>query len=174
MRDLVGPIQGRAIRDLLQSLLVAETLAPSDPIWILSGWITDIPVVDNRAGRFADVDAEWPLGPVPLSAVLSTIAAHGGSVAIVLRDVDHNKSFLNRLRNVRRSLRDRFRTALAADFHEKGIVGADYDLSGSMNFTHRGIEVNEEHLILRTDGATVAARRLALDARWRDHLSAFD
>jgi len=172
MRDLTGPSQGRAIRDLLQSLLIAETLAPSDPLWILSGWITDIAVVDNRAGRFADVDPDWPLGPVPLTAVLRTIVTRGGSVAIVLRDVDHNRAFLDRLRGFKRSHPGRLKTVATADFHEKGIVGTDYDLSGSMNFTHRGIEVNDEHLILRTDKPTVAGRRLTLDANWRDRLDA--
>lgn len=172
MRDLTGPTQGRAIRDLLQSLLVAETLVPSSPLWILSGWISDIAVVDNRAGRFGDVDPEWPLGPVPLSAVLRTIVRRGGSVAVVLRDVEHNRPFLERLRGIQRSNPGRMRTALASDFHEKGIVGADYDLSGSMNFTHRGVEVNDEHLIFRTDRATVATRRLTLDAHWQDRFDA--
>jgi hypothetical protein len=172
MRDLTGPTQGRAIRDLLQSLLVTETLAPSDPLWLLSGWITDIAVVDNRAGRFADIDPEWPLGPVRLSAVLRSIVIRGGSVAIVLRDVDHNRPFLDRLRSVQRSHPGRLKIALAAEFHEKGMVGTDYDLSGSMNFTHRGVEVNDEHVILRTDRAVVAARRLTLDAHWRSRLNA--
>jgi hypothetical protein len=172
MRDLTGPTQGRAIRDLLQSLLVAETLAPSAPLWILSGWISDIAVVDNRAGRFADIDPEWPLGPVPLSAVLRTIVRRGGAIAVVLRDVEHNRPFLARLRSIQRSHPGRIRFALAPDFHEKGFVGVDFDLSGSMNFTYRGLEVNDEHLILRTDRATVATRRLTLDAHWQDRLDA--
>ena len=159
MRDLTGPSQGRAIRELLQGLLVAETLAPSNPLWVLSGWITDIAVVDTRAGRFSPVDSEWPLGRVPISAV-----------ALVLRDVEHNRAFLNRLRTVGRSCAARVRAALTSEFHEKALVGADYDRSGSMNFTHRGIEVNDEHLILRTDSQTVAARRLTLDAHWRARL----
>ena len=174
MRDLTGPTQGRAIRDLLQTLLVAETLAPSCPLWILSGWITDIAVVDNRAGRFADVDPDWPLGPVPLSAALRTIVARGGSLAVVLRDVSYNRPFLDRLRGIQHSYPGRIRTAVAPEFHEKGMVGTDYDLSGSMNFTHRGVEINDEHLILRTDAAVVATRRLTLDAHWRDRLDAGD
>lgn len=172
MRDLTGPTQGRVIRDLLQSLLVAETLAPSAPLWILSGWISDIAVVDNRANRFADIDPEWPLGPVLLSAVLRTIVRRGGSVAIVLRDVEHNRPFLNRLHSIQRWSPGRIRTTSAPDFHEKGIVGVDYDLSGSMNFTHSGVQVNDEHLVLRTDRATVAERRLTLDAHWRKRLDA--
>jgi hypothetical protein len=172
MRDLTGPTQGRAIRDLLQSLFVAETLAPSRPLWILSGWISDIAVVYNRAGGFRDVDPGWQLAPVPLSAVLRTIVTRGGSVAAVLRDVDHNRRFLERPRAIQRSHPDGMRTALAPDFHEKGIVGADYDLSGSMNFTYRGVEVNDEHLVFRTERAIVAARRLTLDAHWRGRLDA--
>jgi hypothetical protein len=156
----------------LQSLLVAETLAPSNPLWILSGWITDIAVLDNRAGRFCDVDPEWPLGSVPLSSVLRTIVTRGGSVAAVLRDVDHNGSFVQRLRVIQQAYPDAIKIALAPDFHEKGMVGSDYDLSGSMNFTHRGIEVNDEHLIFRTDRAIVATRRLTLDANWRARLNA--
>ena len=170
MRDLTGPAQGRAIRDLLQSLLAAEALAPSDPLWLLSAWISDIPAVDNCAGRFASLDAGWPLGAVSLSAALGTILASGGTLAAVLRDAGHNRAFLERLRMLGQSHPGKVKVALATDFHEKGIVGSDYDLSGSMNLTHSGVEVNDEHLIFRTDAATVAARRLTLDAHWGGRL----
>jgi hypothetical protein len=172
MRDLTGPIQGRAIRDLIQGLLAAEVLAPSNPLWILSAWISDISVVDNRAGQFAAADADWPLTMVPMSGVLQTIVARGGSLAVVLRNVEHNRPFFDRLCAVRGAFPDRVRATLVSDFHEKGIIGSDYDLSGSMNLKHRGIEVNDEHLVLRTDRATVAARRLTLDAHWRSRLDA--
>ena len=172
MRDLTGPIQGRAIRDLLQGLLVAEVLAPSDPLWILSGWITDIAVIDNRAGQFAAADNGWPQTMVPLSAVLRTIVSRGGSLAVVLRDVQHNIPFLTRVSELRAIFPERVRAAITPDFHEKGIVGADYDLSGSMNLTNNGIEVNDEHLIYRVNRATVAERRLTLEARWGSRFNA--
>jgi hypothetical protein len=174
MRDLTGPTQGRAIRDLLQSLLVAEVLSPSAPLWILSGWISDIPIIDNRAGQFSAADAEWPLGTVSLSMVLRTIVKRGGTISIVLRDVEHNLPFFRRIASLRTEFSQRVRAVLIADFHEKGIVGADYDLSGSMNLTHRGLDVNDEHLILRTDSATVAARRLTLEGHWRSRFDAAD
>ena len=170
MRDLTGPTQGRAIRDLLQGLFVAEAIQPSDPLWILSGWISDIPIVDNRARQFAIVDPDWPIDLVPLSSVLRTMLARGGSLAIVLRDVEHNRFFVERLRVLRFEYPDRIKTALTPDFHEKDIVGSDFVLSGSMNFTFRGLEVNDEHIVLRTDPSTVAERRLTLEARWREKL----
>src|SRR5690242_13180917 len=98
MRDLTGPAQGRGIRDLIQSVLVAEALAPSDPLWLLSGWISDIPIIDNRARQFAAVDTEWPSSMVKLSQVLRTLLERGGSIALILRDVDHNKAFVEKLR----------------------------------------------------------------------------
>ena len=33
-RDLHGPAQSRAVRDLLQSLLVAELIHPSPKLWL--------------------------------------------------------------------------------------------------------------------------------------------
>jgi hypothetical protein len=170
MRDLTGPTQGRAIRDLLQALFVSEALQPSDPLWILSGWISDIPVIDNRARQFAIVDPDWPIDFIPLSGVFHTMLARGGSLAIVLREVEHNRFFLERLRSLRAEFPNRIRTKLTPDFHEKDIVGRDFVLSGSMNFTFRGLEVNDEHIILRTDPSTVAERRLTLEAHWREKL----
>lgn len=172
MRDLTGPTQGRAIRDLLQGLFVAEALQPSDPLWILSGWISDIPIIDNRARQFAIVDPDWPIGLVPISSILRTMLARGGSLAMVLRDVEHNRSFVERIRSLRIAFPNRIKIKLAPDFHEKDIVGRDFVLSGSMNFTFRGIEVNDEHIIFRSDAATVAERRLTLEAHWRERFDA--
>ena len=51
-------------------------------------------------------------------------------------------------------------------FHAKGLLGADYFLSGSMNLTLSGISVNGEHLVLRTDPAAVAEQAIELESRW--------
>jgi hypothetical protein len=49
MRDLTGPAQARAIRDLLQSLFALEAVLPSNPLWLLSAWITDASILDKGA-----------------------------------------------------------------------------------------------------------------------------
>jgi hypothetical protein len=54
------------------------------------------------------------------------------------------------------------------------LVGDDYELSGSMNFTRAGISINTEHLIFRTDPAFIAERRLELQARWKARIDAAD
>ena len=47
----------------------------------------------------------------------------------------------------------------------------DYFLSGSMNLTLNGISVNGEHLVLRTDPATVAEQALELASQWEGLLA---
>jgi hypothetical protein len=170
MRDLIGPLQSTAIRDLLQSLLVAETLKPSDPLWILSGWISDIPVIDNSARQFSAIDPDWPVGEVCFSHVFSTLLARGGRIVLILRDDDQNHRFLGKLQKLKEMYKKSLLWNLSEHAHEKGIVGHDFDISGSMNFTFRGIEVNGEHLIYRTDPDAISGRRIILQNQWRELL----
>ena len=174
MRDLTGPSERKSIRQLLQGIFVAEACSPSRPLWILSAWISDIPVVDNSARNFAAVDNAWPVGSVVLSQVLATQLRNGGEVNVVMREVEHNLHFVERLKDLRKKYPESVRWCLADDFHEKGIVACDFALEGSMNFTFNGIEVNDEHLIFRTDQQTVSERRVVLDARWGAMLHATD
>jgi hypothetical protein len=171
MRDLTGPLQASAISDLMQSIFVTESLAPSDPLWILSGWISDIPVINNYAREFSTIDPDWPTGNVSLTQALRTIVSKGGKIAFVLRDVEQNQRFIMLLKPILREFPGQVWWVLGEHEHTKGIVGHDFDLSGSMNFTYRGIKVNSEHLIYRTAAETVAARRLELANHWQE---AFD
>ncbi|MNL68304.1 hypothetical protein D3C87_1930110 [compost metagenome] len=61
---------------------------------------------------------------------------------------------------------DQVRWTIEKDFHAKGLLGADYFLSGSMNLTLNGISINGEHLVLRTDPASVAEQTIELESRW--------
>lgn len=173
MRDLHGPTQSRAIRDLLQSLFVLESLRPSQPLWLLSAWVTDAPVIDNSARQFAAVDPEWHTGAVVLSDALRTLVQRGGTVHVITRPHEVNAAFIARMRALESTYRERLKVLVEDNFHDKGLVGVDYELAGSMNFTRAGINTNIEHIIFRTDAATVAERRLELNARWKDRLDAY-
>jgi hypothetical protein len=167
-RDLFGPGQTGAIRDLLQSLFFAELLKPSALLWLAYGWVSDIEILDNRARQFSPLNPDWPASGIHLSEIIQALIERGGKVALVLRDVEHNKSFLKRpaLASIKEKYPLDFRVALGADVHEKGILGDDFLLSGSMNLTFNGVTVNDEHLTLRTDRASVEEWRVALDQKW--------
>jgi hypothetical protein len=168
-RDLFGPGQTGAIRDLLQSLFIAELLQPSHRLWLAFGWISDVEILDNTARQFAPLHPDWPATGIRLSTVLKALIDRGGKVALVLRDVEHNRVFVERLKQIRTQYPARLQVVLEADVHEKGILGDDFLLSGSMNLTFNGITVNDEHLTLRTDRASVEEWRLVLEQKWGGH-----
>lgn len=168
-RDFTAPWQSRAIQDVLQTLLLAEILCPSSEIWLLSAWITDVEVIDNSSRAFSGVRPDWPADRIRLSSVIEAIVRRGGRIAVVLRDVEHNSPFLRRLREIQRQ-GGRLGLALSPVAHEKALIGDDYVLGGSMNFTMTGMNSSDEHVLLRVDREAAAQRRLALSARWKDHL----
>jgi hypothetical protein len=172
MRDLTGPAQARSIRDLLQSLFALEAMQPSNPFWLLSAWVTDAPMLDNGARQYSMIDSEWGAGPVPLSAVLRTMLERGGRINVITRPNPINAPFIESMRRLQRQHGTRVGLILEEDFHDKGLVGDKYELSGSMNFTRKGIETNEEHLVFRTDPQIVAERQLVLSGRWKSKLNA--
>jgi hypothetical protein len=167
-RDLTGPGQTRAIRDVLQSLFATELLRPSRRLWIGFGWISDIEILDNEARQFSALQPDWPAASIRLSAVIEAVANKGCDVVILIRDHANNRGFIERMRPLQQA--GLVRMIIAPDFHEKGLLGDDYVLSGSMNLTWNGVTVNDEHVLLRTDSAAVAERRLQLEEKWGAHL----
>jgi phosphatidylserine/phosphatidylglycerophosphate/cardiolipin synthase-like enzyme len=170
VRDLFGPEQTGAIRDLLQSLFVTEIIRPSSRLWLAFGWISDIEIIDNRVRQFSSLRPDWPVAGICLSRVMTALLEEGGSIALVLRDNDHNRQFVDAVGVLRSRFPDRFKLAMGAVVHDKGILGDDFLLSGSMNLTYNGITINDEHLTLRTDIASVQEWRLALEKKWNDSL----
>ncbi|QKY02432.1 hypothetical protein G3257_09345 [Janthinobacterium lividum] len=165
-RDLFGPEQTGAIRDLLQSLFIMELLRPSSRLWLAFGWISDIEVIDNRARQFAALQPDWPASGIRLSQIMSALVEAGGKIALVLREIDHNRQFIDAIQPLRARFPDQVKVAMGAVVHDKGILGDDFLLSGSMNLTYNGVTVNDEHLTLRTDMASVQEWRLALEQKW--------
>lgn len=169
-RDLHGPAQSRAVRDLLQSLLVAELIHPSPKLWLFFAWISDIEIIDNSAREFAALEPDWPAAPIRLSQVLRALLARGVAIRLVIRADGHNDYFIERLQTLKGRYRDQIRWTVEKNFHAKGLLGADYFLSGSMNLTLNGISINGEHLVLRTDPAAVAEQSIELETRWEGQM----
>lgn len=165
-RDLHGPAQARALRDLLQTLFVAELLAPSRELWLTFAWISDVEVLDNSARRFAAIEPDWPSAPIRLSQVLDALLARGSHVRLIIREHGHNDYFIARLQNLKARYGGLIGWCVSKDFHAKGLLGEDFFLSGSMNLTRSGISVNGEHLTLRTDPAAIAEQAEQLELQW--------
>ncbi len=165
-RDLHGPTQSRAVRDLFQSLFVAELISPSPKLWLFFAWISDVEILDNSARQFAALEPDWPAAPIRLSQVLQALLSRGVQVRLIIREHGHNDYFISRLRSLKARYGDLVKWTVEKSFHAKGLLGADYFLSGSMNLTLTGISVNGEHLVLRMDPAAVAEQAIELESRW--------
>jgi hypothetical protein len=153
----------RQVPDLLQAILVGELIAPSRCLWIVSPWISDIPVIDNSANSFRYLDPSWIRGRVRFSQVLEALADVGTTIHVAIRPLPHNYGFIERLGE---GSNTHIKIHLVEDLHEKGILGDSFYLSGSMNFTHNGITINEEAVSYDTNPEIVAARRIIFTDRW--------
>lgn len=169
-RDLHGPAQSRAVRDLLQSLFIAELIHPSPKLWLFFAWISDVEIIDNSAREFASLEADWPAAPIRLSQVLRALLSRGVQIRLVIREDGHNDYFITLLQTLKARYGDQIKWTVEKSFHAKGLLGRDYFLSGSMNLTFNGISVNGEHLVLRTDPAAVAEQSIELESRWEGQM----
>ena len=170
-RDLHGPAQSRAVRDLFQSLFVAELIHPSPKLWLFFAWISDVEIIDNSAREFAALEPDWPAAPIRLSQLLRALLGRGVLIRLVIREDGHNDYFIARLQALKARYGDQIKWTVEKSFHAKGLRGADYFLSGSMNLTLNGISINGEHLVLRTDPAAVAEQSVELESRWEGKMA---
>jgi hypothetical protein len=169
-RDLHGPAQSRAVRDLFQNLFIAELIHPSPKLWLFFAWISDVEIIDNSAREFAALEPDWPATPIRLSQVLRALLSRGVELRLVIRADGHNDYFIARLQALKARYGDQIKWTVDKSFHAKGLLGADYFLSGSMNLTLNGISINGEHLVLRTDPAAVAEQSIELESRWEGQM----
>lgn len=156
------------LADALQSLFVSELLLPSSPLWIITPWISDVPIVDNRAGRFKGLVPGLAHRWIRLGELLEHQMARGGSIVLACRPDDHNEAFTGLLSRRLRSLgvSSRLLVHHSPELHEKGILAGVMLLSGSMNLTYNGIRRLEESIHLSDDPNTVARARVAYEERW--------
>ncbi|MBV9510098.1 MAG: hypothetical protein JO303_07445, partial [Caulobacteraceae bacterium] len=85
------------IRELLQLVFLAELADPGEAVWIVSPWVSNIALLNNRAGGFDVVNPEWGRREVRLAEVGVTLMARGGRLIVVTRPDGHNRTFLERL-----------------------------------------------------------------------------
>lgn len=160
------------VRELLQAIFVGEMIAPSRCLWLVSPWITDIPIIDNRTGAFDALDSNWGPRVLRLGEVIGRSLQIGTTVVIGTRSLRHNRPFLSQLAAAAAELGGSSALLLneAEDLHEKGLLGDDFYLSGSMNLTYGGVELLEETVKFDTAEDVVAQARLVYHERWGGEL----
>jgi hypothetical protein len=153
----------KVIQELITLMMIGELLDPGSTVWIVSPWISDVPLLDNRAGSFDAVNPEWGHREVRLTDLAIQLMAGGSDLRIVTRPVEHNKEFMRTLMDAADAgaLRDRLAVTERERLHTKGILTRRGLMLGSMNLTYSGLELNDEVIEYDTDSQALTTAEMA-------------
>lgn len=154
------------IKELLQMMFLSELLSPSERIWMVSPWISDVPLLDNRSGSFDVMNPEWHRREIRLIDFALQVLSGGSSLVLVTRPDEHNLTFLSQLyeRVDEASLNKKLTVIKREHLHTKGILTESGLLLGSMNLTFRGFELNDEVIQYDTSPERIAEARHAFQS----------
>ena len=92
-----SPVTGIRIDPVLSAVLIAELLAPSPELWLVSAWVSDVTAVDNTRGDYDSLFPDAAVRTYSLSDVLSLLTSSGSALSVVTRPDERNSRFLSRL-----------------------------------------------------------------------------
>lgn len=156
------------VRRLLTAVFASELIDPSPEVWLVSPWIRDVRVLDNRAGDFAAIQPGWGQREIGLLDTLIEVLARGADVHVKTSEDPASNSVLKELERRARDLgaTDRLRTRASSLLHTKGLLTSRCAIRGSMNFTVRGVELNEEAISYEVGPIALAEMRIAFADQW--------
>lgn len=166
---LHGALGRRQFKEVLGSLLTGLIVVPK-PLWLVSPWVSDFDLLDNQSGEWDMVQPAWGLKVVTFSQLLIDCVEAGCSLNLVTRDEATNASFLKRLDDALAN-HSEYRVGLSENLHAKGLLTSDWYLSGSMNFTFSGTNMNDEQLQLTTNTGVISETKLEFEKRYGALLS---
>jgi phosphatidylserine/phosphatidylglycerophosphate/cardiolipin synthase-like enzyme len=135
-----------AVHEALAFVFTQELLLPSDHVFIVAPWISNISILDNRQSGFTPLNPEWPRAAIHLVEVLATLATRGSKLHLHVGPDSHNHYFEARLKE---ALADAGVSGQCCwkthrHLHNKGILTDQVLVSGSMNFTRNGVRILDE------------------------------
>lgn len=153
------------IQELIQSMFVAEMLISTGELWIVSPWISNVVVIDNRSGNFDALNPEWGRREVRLVDVLVALMTRGTTVRIVTRADETNRAFIGRMGDATShlGLEGQFSVTVRDKLHTKGLLLSNSLLTGSMNLTYNGLVINDEWIEFSLDSQELARTRLEFE-----------
>lgn len=159
-RDIMtnSPLGKRQLKEVLGSIFAGVIIIPQD-IWLVTAWLTDFDVLDNRSGNWSYLNPQWGSRMITFLELLETAVISGCKLNLVVKDNDINDSSIHRLKtNLREEIG--FRMKLSPNLHIKGLLTESCFLQGSMNFTYSGANRNEELVTLTADPHSLSNTRI--------------
>lgn len=161
---LHGATGQRVLREVLSAQLVGLILQP-EPIWLVSPWVSNFMLLDNRAGSWDSIEPAWGGREVDFIELLASAINNGAQLSLVTRDLPQNRSFMKGLEN-RLNSHAEYRLELRDQLHTKGLLTSHFFLKGSMNFTWSGVNRNEEYVELSCDPHMIGEAITAFESQY--------
>ncbi|MBO2643878.1 phospholipase D-like domain-containing protein DpdK [Shewanella algae] len=166
---LHGPLGQRHLREVLGSQFIGLMLYP-EPVWLVSPWISDFKLLDNRAGFWNAVEPAWSNREISFMEMLAGIVNSGSELNLITRNEPRNRAFIHQLQT--QLVTDvQFNHAYSEQVHTKGLLSSKFFLKGSMNFTFSGASRNDEHIMLITDPDAISEARIEFTGQYAAKLS---
>ncbi|MBQ4899854.1 hypothetical protein KB559_13470 [Paenibacillus sp. Marseille-P2973] len=150
------------LKDMLISIFTAELIQPSEEMYLISPFMSNVPFMDNQFGHYTDLFPLVKSKQIYLSDILQTLAWKGTDVRVICDpERPETMPLLSELRGV-----VSFRKL--EENHEKGLFTDHFYIHGSMNFTYRGVYVNKETVRSTWEEGEVRQALLSARARWQE------
>lgn len=149
------------LSDLVGSLFALELLAPSRDFYLISPWLSDVPIIRHGQAEVRALAPDLATGDVWLAALLRRLAAKGATVRVITRPEGQGQTD-----DFVRQLADSVAIRRHDPLHAKGLISDYAYLSGSMNFTYSGLHLNDETVDLKTAPADVGKALLEAQRYW--------
>ena len=161
---LHGPLGQRHLREILSAQFSGLILYP-ELIWLISPWMSDFDVIDNRGGQWSFLDPSWGARMISFQELLATAVNNGCPLRIVTRKDTHSVVFIERLL-MRLSPDHDMQYLYHENLHAKGLLTKHFFLKGSMNYTWSGANVNDEHLLFSTNNTVISDALIEFSGRY--------
>ena len=154
------------IRELFQFVFVSEMLSPGERIWLVTPWISNVPILDNRSGLFSTLNPSWGKGQIRLNEFLINLLSFGTEVVIVTRPDDHCKNFIGNLKDEADTLGgyENLKVIWRQELHTKGVLTPKALVTGSMNLTNNGLDLLDEQVTFDTDPRDISQGRINFES----------
>jgi len=155
-----------AMMELVESAFAAELLAPGLDLWIVSPWLSDVPVLGNEAGGYTTLCPDFARSRIPVSHLLGELVQRGTTVHVVTRP-DEGEAVVRNIRAVAGdAATQRLRHVRIKELHAKVLLSRSMVIRGSMNLTYNGTGFLDELESFTTDPQEIATIRVDLEARY--------
>ena len=155
-----------AMMELVESAFAAELLAPGQDLWIVSPWLSDVPLLGNEAGGYTTLCPDFARSRIPVSYILAELIQRGTAVHVVTRP-DEGESVVRNVKVVAGDVATRrLRHVRVKELHAKVLLSRNMVIRGSMNLTYNGTGFLDELESFTTDPQEIATIRVDLEARY--------